>query len=277
VNTANVDILLSLDGGATWPFALATGVPNDGSQSVSLPDVDTGAASVKVMASGNIFFDTSDNLFNIGTVMNETLVDQSTSCSTNLYSSQLFSDYAPAATDLADDFTVPPGEQWVLSSVSTSGGFSTGADPLESVNVFIWSDSGGLPGSIVSGCSFLALAPVGGLSDPDIEVDLSATCALDPGTYWLEVQAVMAFDPKSSQWYWRANAGPFGAEFAFRDAANLFGWGCTSWTASGSCAGMGATDNDLCFSVEGSKGGGTLIFADGFESGDTTVWSQSVP
>ena len=38
--------------------------------------------------------------------------------------------------------------------------------------------------------------------------------------------------------------------------------------------GMGATDNDLCFSVEGSKGGGTLIFADGFESGTAGSWAE---
>jgi hypothetical protein len=274
VNTPKVDIRLSVDGGVTWPFALASGVSNDGSQSVSLPDVDTSAASVKVMGSGNIFFDTSDSSFTIGTVMNETLVGQGASCAGTAYSSQLLSDYG-IATDLADDFTVPPGEQWTLGGVSAPGVFSSSADPLESVNVFVWSDSGGLPGSIVSGCSFPSLPPASGLSDPNIEADLPGTCVLGPGTYWIEVQAVMSFDPKSSQWFWQANSGPFGAEFAFRDEPDLYATGCTVWSSGGTC--LGAAENDLCFTLSGSTGGGSLIFADGFESGDTTAWSSSVP
>jgi len=65
VNTPNVDILLSTDSGVTWPTTLVSGTPNDGTQSVTLPDVDTSAARVKIIGLGNIFFDTSDNNFTI--------------------------------------------------------------------------------------------------------------------------------------------------------------------------------------------------------------------
>jgi hypothetical protein len=275
VNTSSVDILLSIDGGATWPFALATGVSNDGFQSVTLPDVDTGAASVKVMASGNIFFDTSDTFFTIGTAADQVLVNQGTSCGGSAWPSQLFPDVGEGV-DLADDFIVPPGEQWVLSAVATRGVFSGAESPLQSANVFVWSDSGGLPNSVVSGCSFLAQAPVGGLADPDLEVNLPATCVLGPGTYWIEVQAVMPYnDPDANLWHWAPSTGTFGAQYAFRDVSNLFGFGCTTWTSQGSC--LGATEHDLCFALTGSKSGVDLIFADGFESGDTSAWSTSVP
>ncbi|MBK9418408.1 MAG: hypothetical protein IPN62_14295 [Flavobacteriales bacterium] len=61
VNCANVDILLSLDGGFTYPFTLLTTTPNDGSQLVLLPNIPaTTTARVMVKASGNIFYDISN-------------------------------------------------------------------------------------------------------------------------------------------------------------------------------------------------------------------------
>ncbi|MDQ1812437.1 M12 family metallo-peptidase [Massilia sp. CCM 9210] len=65
VNTASVNIALSLDGGKTWPHQLAEGVPNNGSASVTLPSVTTKAARIKVEAVGNVFFDVSNADFAI--------------------------------------------------------------------------------------------------------------------------------------------------------------------------------------------------------------------
>lgn len=65
VNCAEVDILLSIDGGLTYPFTLAATTPNDGSTPVVLPSVATTTARVMVRASGNIFFDISDQNFTI--------------------------------------------------------------------------------------------------------------------------------------------------------------------------------------------------------------------
>ncbi len=65
INAANVDIALSLDGGVTWPVTLASGVPNSGSASVVLPNSPTSTARIRVMGSGNIFFDISNTNFTI--------------------------------------------------------------------------------------------------------------------------------------------------------------------------------------------------------------------
>jgi hypothetical protein len=65
VNTATVDILLSTDGGATFPEVLAIGVPNDGRHRVNLPEIDTTQAMLKIRARGNLFFDRSDSVFSI--------------------------------------------------------------------------------------------------------------------------------------------------------------------------------------------------------------------
>ncbi|MCB0785276.1 MAG: hypothetical protein KDC02_13840, partial [Flavobacteriales bacterium] len=60
-----MDILLSLDGGLTYPITLATATPNDGSQTVQVPNQQTTAARVMVRANGNIFYDISNTDFTI--------------------------------------------------------------------------------------------------------------------------------------------------------------------------------------------------------------------
>ena len=65
INAANVDIHLSLDGGETYPVVLATGTPNDGSETVTIPSASTTLARVRVSASGNIFFDVSNANFSV--------------------------------------------------------------------------------------------------------------------------------------------------------------------------------------------------------------------
>ena len=65
VSAANVKISLSTDGGNTFPNLLAASVPNNGSANVTMPNVGTTTARIKVEAVGNIFFDISDTNFTI--------------------------------------------------------------------------------------------------------------------------------------------------------------------------------------------------------------------
>lgn len=65
VNCSNVNILLSTDGGLTYPTILANAVANDGSQNVTVPSVATTTARVMVVNSNGSFFDISDNNFEI--------------------------------------------------------------------------------------------------------------------------------------------------------------------------------------------------------------------
>jgi hypothetical protein len=60
VNCATVDLLLSFDGGTTFPVTLASATPNDGVQAITLPVTTTTQARLKAQCSTNIFFDISN-------------------------------------------------------------------------------------------------------------------------------------------------------------------------------------------------------------------------
>lgn len=65
INATNVDIFLSTDGGFTYSTTLATGVPNTGVATVTVPGINSTTARVMVRGSGNVFFDISNANFTI--------------------------------------------------------------------------------------------------------------------------------------------------------------------------------------------------------------------
>ena len=65
INTSNVKISLSTDGGQTFPTVLAASTPNDGVEPITFPNLSTSAARIKIEAVGNVFFDIGNANFTI--------------------------------------------------------------------------------------------------------------------------------------------------------------------------------------------------------------------
>ncbi|MBV9497622.1 MAG: hypothetical protein JOZ54_25530 [Acidobacteria bacterium] len=69
VSCANVMVLLSTDGGNTFPTTLLASTPNDGSEAISVPNVATSTGRVRVECVGRPFFDISNANFSITAVV----------------------------------------------------------------------------------------------------------------------------------------------------------------------------------------------------------------
>lgn len=65
INTSNVQVLISSDNGLTYPTVIAESLPNNGSATVTLPNLDNPNARIMVKAVGNIYFAVNASKFNI--------------------------------------------------------------------------------------------------------------------------------------------------------------------------------------------------------------------
>ncbi|MCC6701720.1 MAG: proprotein convertase P-domain-containing protein [Fluviicola sp.] len=70
VSCANVDVMISTNGGATFSV-IADNVPNDGSQQITVPNTATTTAIVMVICENGTFFDVSNNVFAITAATND--------------------------------------------------------------------------------------------------------------------------------------------------------------------------------------------------------------
>jgi subtilisin-like proprotein convertase family protein len=71
VSCSNVNILISYDGGLSFPDTLATNVSNDGSQGITIPNIGSTSALIIVQCANGTFFDVSNNTFTINQVIND--------------------------------------------------------------------------------------------------------------------------------------------------------------------------------------------------------------
>lgn len=72
INTANVNILLSTDGGQNFDTILASNVPNDGSHDIIVPNVFGANSRVMVEGAGNIFYNINTEDIRVNAVVNTT-------------------------------------------------------------------------------------------------------------------------------------------------------------------------------------------------------------
>lgn len=147
-----VDILLSTDGGLTYPTVLASNVPNDGSQTISVPNVSSTTARVMVICSNGTFFDISNNNFTIV-----------------LSSFDYTLDVTPPSLSVCQ-----PNDAVFTVNIGEIGGYS------DVVNLSV----SGVPGGATSNFGTTSVTPVGSTT-----LTISNTIAATPGVYTITVTA----------------------------------------------------------------------------------------
>ncbi|HEX9981383.1 MAG TPA: zinc-dependent metalloprotease family protein [Flavobacterium sp.] len=70
--SANVNIKLSTDGGVTWPITLAANTPNDGNETITVPNVAAVNCRIMIEPTGNIFYAVNSQSFAIGYIITNT-------------------------------------------------------------------------------------------------------------------------------------------------------------------------------------------------------------
>lgn len=83
VNCASVDILLSTNGGQSFPIVLASATPNDGSQSIVIPNIPGTNNRIMVKGSNHIFFDVNNASFTIDSSSADTMAPTSPALSSS--------------------------------------------------------------------------------------------------------------------------------------------------------------------------------------------------
>ncbi len=173
-----------------------TGNSNDAVVTTSLTGSDLtlsfvtdriGLAQITLTATSN--GKTVDDVFDVQVNPNDHLLfDQTSPVSNN---GRLIGAYNGTAVEGVDDFVIPEGADWSITTVNTPA-FSLGTAPLnlQSVDVVIYNDDAGVPGTenarqtIATGGGQIIGGAIGNAA---LVVRLNSAIVLTPGTYWLSV------------------------------------------------------------------------------------------
>jgi hypothetical protein len=147
----------------------------------------------------------------------------------------------------ADDFSVPEGVVWVISSVEVRGKYEGGAQhTVDSVNIAFYGDSGGFPGTPFGSTTAV---PVGDVSGGNLVVNLS-TSLRGGETYWISAQVNKNFTT-TGQWLWFENTAQHLNPSVWRNPGGGANPNCPNWARRVATCGVGS-DPDLVFRLFGS-------------------------
>jgi len=107
INTANVDILLSTDGGFTYDTILASNTLNDGTHDITVPNLQFPFCRIMVKAVDNVYFALNENMFAIDTNVTNVCDNYSNSTSQNIPDGNGTPNSPSAGTPVFSTITIP--------------------------------------------------------------------------------------------------------------------------------------------------------------------------
>lgn len=150
----------------------------------------------------------------------------------------------------ADDFTVPAGSCWKITSVDVTGVYFNGSGPAGSVNVTFYKNKGGAPneGKIIAAFTNVVPTDSGG----SFSIALPSAVKAKPGKYWVSVQANLDFFV-GGQWGWETRNTQAGTAAMWKNPGGGFGTACTAYGDMITCLGALGQGPDYMFSLGGKS------------------------
>ena len=174
VSCANVNILISTNGGNTFTTLLSN-TPNDGSQSVTVPNTPGSTNRIKVEAVGNIFFDISNANFTIGTAA--ACGDPTGLNATAITVNSATVNWSAVASAVSYDveYKAASSQTWLAAATNTTS-LSVNLTGLSSSTLYDWrvrADCSGSSGNYA--VSQFTTAAVGGACPGDYDVSANGS------------------------------------------------------------------------------------------------------
>ena len=189
VNCALVNILLSTDGGQTFPITIVSNTANDGIEDVVISNNQTTTARIEIKAADNIFFDMSNTNFTIGAAVPVELATFNYFVNSNTVTLNWIT-----ATEVNNNgFDIQRAEvlEDNLTSVWESIGFVRGKGTTTESNFYTYSDAGLHPGNYLYRLKIIDIDgsfEYGSVINVDVE---------PPAEYFLEQNFPNPFNPNT--------------------------------------------------------------------------------
>lgn len=189
--------------------------------------------------------------------LGDVLFSQMDPCSGSMFASQEFTGADSLKTCFdADDFVVPEGDNWEISTVGALGYYWAGsAGDFDRINLFFYADDNGMPGDLLHDFSGIGdfyneVIPAGETSMTNLEIELPEAITLEAGHYWLSIQMVGQY-AVNGQWGWATQLkDPHdNCRFHWKCPQDGFQNGFVDWTEGPMLWPFGYWDN--CFAFYG--------------------------
>jgi hypothetical protein len=174
------------------------------------------------------------------------LYDQFNNAGVNVTGSDSLLDLPTFSSDLADDFVVPAGQAWAVQSIDVDGAYFVGTGPATDWNVLFYVDNAGFPGGQVYNATHQPVQRNG----RTFTINLPTPAILNPGTYWVEIQANMIYTTQG-QWGWTNRTVTSNNAAVWRNPGGGLG-SCPTWGRRGANCGIDSPAPDQVYRLNGT-------------------------